>query len=773
MKFSICGHIEQVTDDELYAHKILKEFQNRAMSAKKRFAQKYDNYQGFKSFAAAVTRDGYEIINAEVEYATTLLIKDGKYGISADSLYEAYGEVFLEPWDGFVDELVEILEQSNETIEQATYAREMKKATRGRLVGGGFGLAGAAKGIATAGIFNAATGTAYNISNALGNAVTRNEIAKKENSIYRDSKFREMVCDRIYRAVYTIAGCVIEEYGASMNDAPPRDAEMAKNLMNNYSMIPEKDRIDVLVTALHCNRYEKRVYEHLILEYEGAESAAAIGRLFGMTADIDNLCIITLNRMIPETNILKNRSHDENVALLKKYQQRTESLGFKVGIPAEERISEEVIKSELAEDLNELPIENIAENLDSIQAKKEQYGIHLTLSIEKELTQKLKDAKTVNGIEYSTLNEANVAKETYKLITSLCQGIDGKSYDELININDRIHAESQMQPEKCAGLMMADLQRRIKTADVARRTFRGRIYETVEEAEFAQDIRKEADELLSHCDFDSEHDMVLAKKRLTELNLRKPSNCVSDCLERVNNALNKLRMLEGRTLGSVKEKERVQAELEEAQTKYLQAWNDKMSIQDVCDAMNALRQDSNLHPYTIELFEAWGQRMIAKVQEREEIERRKRIQDSLKEKYSTLNLSDRSRENYKCLTRAIEELSEYEPECTKYILPPIQDAIAASKELYDKEESLKAEIKEASLVANGGASFGQDISYILIAIAAIIFLHGIWTIIVAGGAVYALISGSVEAAKSRAEGKERLKKLQEELDDVQMQIRSE
>lgn len=127
MKFSICGHIEQVTDDELYAHKILKEFQNRAMSAKKRFAQKYDNYQGFKSFAAAVTRDGYEIINAEVEYATTLLIKDGKYGISADSLYEAYGEVFLEPWDGFVDELVEILEQTNETIEQATYAREMKK----------------------------------------------------------------------------------------------------------------------------------------------------------------------------------------------------------------------------------------------------------------------------------------------------------------------------------------------------------------------------------------------------------------------------------------------------------------------------------------------------------------------------------------------------------------------------------------------------------------------------------------------------------------------
>lgn len=255
MEFSICGHIEQVTDDELYAHKILKEFQNRATAAKIRFAKKYDGYQGFKVFATSVARDGYEIINAEVEYATALLIKGRKYGISKDSLYATYGEVFLKPWDEFIDELVGILEQSNETIEQATYAREMKKAARGRLVGGGFGLAGAAKGIATAGIFNATTGTVYSISNAIGNAMTRNEVTKKEDAIYRDSKFRAMVCERIYHAVYTIAGCVIEEYGANINDAPPRDAEMSKNLMNNYSLVPEEDRIDVLITALHYNRY--------------------------------------------------------------------------------------------------------------------------------------------------------------------------------------------------------------------------------------------------------------------------------------------------------------------------------------------------------------------------------------------------------------------------------------------------------------------------------------------------------------------------------------
>lgn len=57
MKFSICGHIEQVTDDELYAHKILKEFQNRAMSAKKRFAQKYDRPPSVRICPAAPSKN--------------------------------------------------------------------------------------------------------------------------------------------------------------------------------------------------------------------------------------------------------------------------------------------------------------------------------------------------------------------------------------------------------------------------------------------------------------------------------------------------------------------------------------------------------------------------------------------------------------------------------------------------------------------------------------------------------------------------------------------
>lgn len=53
--------------------------------------------------------------------------------------------------------------------EAAEYYRKIRKETRGRLVGGGFGLGGAVKGIATAGAINMMTGAAHSAFNFVGN----------------------------------------------------------------------------------------------------------------------------------------------------------------------------------------------------------------------------------------------------------------------------------------------------------------------------------------------------------------------------------------------------------------------------------------------------------------------------------------------------------------------------------------------------------------------------------------------------------------------------
>ena len=60
--------------------------------------------------------------------------------------------------------------------------REERKESRGRVVGGGFGLGGALTGMATAGAMNAVSGAGHSIINAIGNASSEWEakVAKKK-----------------------------------------------------------------------------------------------------------------------------------------------------------------------------------------------------------------------------------------------------------------------------------------------------------------------------------------------------------------------------------------------------------------------------------------------------------------------------------------------------------------------------------------------------------------------------------------------------------------
>lgn len=74
--------------------------------------------------------------------------------------------------------------------ENAKRSREFAKANRGRFVGGGFGIGGAAKGIAMAGAANLATGALYSVGNLLGNAVSK--------------LGADILCDRLFSSKETI-----------------------------------------------------------------------------------------------------------------------------------------------------------------------------------------------------------------------------------------------------------------------------------------------------------------------------------------------------------------------------------------------------------------------------------------------------------------------------------------------------------------------------------------------------------------------------------------
>lgn len=104
-----------------------------------------------------------------------------------------------EVYDLAVDGYNEIADQLAEEKEY----REYRKATRAEAIGGGFGLGGAIKGMATAGAINMATGAAHSVANAIGNASSESDAADKKAQLYIDA--REALRDAIERSVLATA----------------------------------------------------------------------------------------------------------------------------------------------------------------------------------------------------------------------------------------------------------------------------------------------------------------------------------------------------------------------------------------------------------------------------------------------------------------------------------------------------------------------------------------------------------------------------------------
>lgn len=773
MKFSICGYSEEVSDDELYGHRVLTLFEQRAKKASSAYLNKYNNYKSWGSFVTAAPKDGYELIGAELEFAVTILVQEGQYAISSDTLYHKYGDLVLRPWDELIDGIVDLLEKANDMADQAKYARELRKASRGQVVGGGFGISGALKGMAFAGAANLATGSVHSMVNAIGNAQTRREIAKNEEALYKNEEFRNAVCNRIFQSVMAIANCVIIEHGIDLDEVQPRNSELASSLMKNYSMIPLKDRVEVLLTANRANRYEESVYNHLICEFDGAEEAAQIGRLFGLNHAITESCSAVLSRMVPSSFSLSNMDRKTVINLLNTYRDKKARLKFQQRLPEEDAIEAAVVKQFLPAPVDKVDPADIPNLLQKIKEEKNTYKIEINTDTENSLSQRYRDAKTVNGKQYKSIEQANEVRAVREKISQLCGDLSKKSYEELLVIKEKVLSESKLDPSEYAPDLMRTLGQQITTADIARRTYHGMIFHTPEEVQQARALRESAARIVSECDLSSVDSLSAAREKLKSMEQQLEINCVKDYFEQIDTAYKKFCTYHGKTFESVEEKEQVERDYGHLDITYLQAWQNP-SIQEIKQAESEVTQNSKIHPYAKELFEQACCELIKEIQQKELDAQVQKTRQKLQEKYRSLNLSDYSRNNFSILEAASKDLSSYDKELTKEILPQIEHAIQECKVLYKREEQLNHSIQGIKQLSSFGSLILPIIAGILIygigALAALIFLPGIWALIVPIVCIGAMLSGVISAIKNHAMYRSELKKKRLELKDLQKKI---
>lgn len=117
------------------------------------------------------------------------------YDIAAEDLLDEVDAECSTINDVYYDLVAAYMKLQKDKVQAERY-REMRKESRGRIIGGGFGIIGALEGMAIAGVVNTLTGAAHSLYNMADGAFSDSDISSKKREIYTAAR------DRVAKAVF-------------------------------------------------------------------------------------------------------------------------------------------------------------------------------------------------------------------------------------------------------------------------------------------------------------------------------------------------------------------------------------------------------------------------------------------------------------------------------------------------------------------------------------------------------------------------------------------
>lgn len=220
--------------------------------------------------------DGFEEALCEItaEWAVLplfdTLINLDIYDISKERFAEECWD--LSAADEYFEKITRAYNSIVEGLEDAKDYRSLRKASRGRVVGGGFGVGGALKGMATAGAMNAVTGLGHSIVNGIGNAVSSIEASSAKKSLYNSDDTFEALATGVRECIaniYIAYRDFINEYkNEDWFDGTNFDSERSNTLLENSEIVQPEKRTALLLQAFKLCPFNTKLLRHIFLNFE-------------------------------------------------------------------------------------------------------------------------------------------------------------------------------------------------------------------------------------------------------------------------------------------------------------------------------------------------------------------------------------------------------------------------------------------------------------------------------------------------------------------------
>lgn len=447
------------------------------------FRKKYQQYGDMDQTITHMEDDLYHLFGSVITSYVDALINKGYYELSTTSFMQEY-YTEASHIEYACSKICDAYNEIVMTKKQQEEYRRLRKASRGRWQGGGFGIGGAVKGAALAGTANIITGAGHTVFNAIGNIGSSIAASGKKRKLYNDPNTLNTLLTALRSDIFGI----IKAYVTFME----RNTECrytvrytnvcneVQNILNNIKQrnLDEDEFRKVIYKAFEKDPYNPDIYTLLLHRYgDDKNELSEITELFGCTNEVEKEKTRILEEVVSKVNVntledseqliqkldqvaQKYGVTEENV-IIKNARKQHDELYDKArtfdGILYDTIEQAETAQKEKAE-LDEIMVGYDPANLDVMKKKQREIeSKQLTVYNKEEYLKKIEidienydqSLRTVQGVTYDTLDEANLAKKEQEIVESIISNINEKNQEDILRDIDKINAQkfSHINPE--------------------------------------------------------------------------------------------------------------------------------------------------------------------------------------------------------------------------------------------------------------------------------------------------------------------------------------
>lgn len=237
----------------------------------------YYKYGDFLTFASNFCADGCKLLYSFFDRMAQELMALKTYDVDKERILQEHGDYIFEYLFYMHNEVNKLCESVDNEIESQRQLRELRKASRSRVVGGGFGISGALKGMALAGALNTASGIVHSGANAIGNAKTRLLINRKYQEAYNSKEMQSMV-EECYKDCIIRCEKVLEKYLYIPDFPIEENLSRVRTLKSNLSKIPSNEYPIIIADIIKLNPFDFEIYKQILPIY--GDSTGDLRKIF-------------------------------------------------------------------------------------------------------------------------------------------------------------------------------------------------------------------------------------------------------------------------------------------------------------------------------------------------------------------------------------------------------------------------------------------------------------------------------------------------------------